>query len=157
MATIKAYTDLEQSKKLVEILPIESANMYYQYVLPKSDKIKLSPEIGNPINALEWYNKGYTFSGKEPIKLDEYCVPCWSLAALLDVLRIFTTPTAFSTKVSAPSLIKTENSYKLTYTGDYTLMINNGLDVETPIESIADNPIDACVDMIEKLHKQNLL
>lgn len=30
MATIKAYTDLEQSKKLVEILPIESADMYWR-------------------------------------------------------------------------------------------------------------------------------
>jgi len=31
MATIKAYTDLEQSKKLAEILPIESADMYWWY------------------------------------------------------------------------------------------------------------------------------
>lgn len=29
MATIKAYTDIEQSRKLAEILPIESADMYY--------------------------------------------------------------------------------------------------------------------------------
>ena len=86
MATIKAFTDLSQSKKLVDILPIESSDMYYQYVLPKSSKIKHNPEIGNPINALEWYNKGYTLGGKEPIKLDEYCVPCWSLASLLGVL-----------------------------------------------------------------------
>lgn len=28
---MKAYTDLEQSKKLAEILPIESADMYYHY------------------------------------------------------------------------------------------------------------------------------
>ena len=26
---MKAYTDLEQSRKLAEILPIESADMYY--------------------------------------------------------------------------------------------------------------------------------
>lgn len=26
---MKAYTDIEQSKKLAEILPIESADMYY--------------------------------------------------------------------------------------------------------------------------------
>ncbi len=30
MATIKAYTDLKQSKKLAEILPIESADMEYK-------------------------------------------------------------------------------------------------------------------------------
>ena len=29
MATIKAYTDLSQSKKLAEILPLESADMNY--------------------------------------------------------------------------------------------------------------------------------
>ena len=29
MATIKSYSDLEQSLKLAEILPLESADMYY--------------------------------------------------------------------------------------------------------------------------------
>ena len=58
--------------------------MYYQHVLPKSDKIKHNPEIGNPVNALKWYNKGYTTSRKEPITLYEYCIPCWSTQALLD-------------------------------------------------------------------------
>ena len=86
MATIKSFTDLSQSKVLAKILPLESADRFYQYVLPKSGKIKHNPEIGNPVNALKWYNKGYTTSGKEPITLDEYCVPCWSLAALLELL-----------------------------------------------------------------------
>lgn len=85
--TMKAYTDIEQSKKLIKILPIESADMYYQYALPKSDKIMHNPILGNPINALEWYNKGYTHFGKEPLTLNEYCIPCWSLAALLDVIK----------------------------------------------------------------------
>ena len=84
---MKSYTNLEQSKKLAEILPIETADMCYKYVLPKSDKIHHVPEIGNPIDLLKWYNKGYTFNGKkEPITLNEYCVPCWSLSALLNVL-----------------------------------------------------------------------
>ena len=74
MKTLKAYTDLEQSKKLAKILPLESADMHYQYVLPKSDKIKHNPEIGNPANALEWYNRGYTTFGKEPITLDLFHV-----------------------------------------------------------------------------------
>lgn len=29
MATVKSYTDLQQSKKLAEILPLESADMYW--------------------------------------------------------------------------------------------------------------------------------
>ena len=31
MATIKSYTDISQSRKLSEILPIESADMYWWY------------------------------------------------------------------------------------------------------------------------------
>ena len=29
MTTIKSYTDISQSKKLAEILPLESADMYW--------------------------------------------------------------------------------------------------------------------------------
>lgn len=86
MTTIKSYTDLNQSKKLAEILPIESADMYYQYALPKSDKIRYNPILGNPIEALEWYNKGYIHFGKNPLTLNEYCIPCWSLSALLGLM-----------------------------------------------------------------------
>ena len=32
MTTIKSYTDLQQSKKLAEILPLESADMWHQHV-----------------------------------------------------------------------------------------------------------------------------
>ena len=133
---MKSYTDIEQSRKLAEILPLESADMYWFRHDTETPKI---------------YQKD--------MMKDSVCVnlPCWSLAALLNVLRTFTTPTAFSVKVSAPTLIKTENGYKLTYTGDYTPMINNGSDVEAPIESIADNPIDACYEMILKLHELKLL
>ena len=39
MATIKSYTDLEQSKKLAEILPLESADMMHDrlIVIPFND------------------------------------------------------------------------------------------------------------------------
>ena len=134
MATIKSYTDLKQSKQLAEFLPLESADMYYQYVLPKSDKIKHNPEIGNPINALEWYNKGYTAFGKEPITLDEYCVPCWSPVVLLDVLErgaLFKTPQGWACQTYTASKAETTNYY--------------------------DNPVDACYEMIAKLHEQKLL
>ena len=134
MATIKSYTDIEQSRKLAEFLPIESADMYYQYVLPKSSKIKHNPEIGNPINALEWYNKGYVFSGKEPITLDEYCVPCWSLASLLSVLPK-------GTNISTPDPL---NKIRYSCWNDYDIFY-------------AGNPVDACVDMIKKLHELKLL
>ena len=145
MATIKSYTDIEQSKKLAEILPLESADMHYQYVLPKSSKIKHNPEIGNPINALEWYNKGYTTSGKEPITLDEYCVPCWSLTTLLNVI---------------PKRIKEYNVLRMDIDEkDFSIWYDEvgcGVNIELP-DIAMECPIDACVEMILKLHELNLL
>ena len=139
MATIKSYTDIEQSKKLVEILPRESADMYYQYVLPKSDKIKHNPEIGNPVNTLKWYNKGYIMSGKEPVTLDEYCIPCWSLAALLNVLPDGTDV--------VKEKVDTENERYMCTVG-----INNNI-----ISTFANNPVDAYVEMIIRLNELKLL
>ena len=128
---MKSHTDIPQSKKLMEFLPHESADMYYQYVLPKSDRIKHNPEIGNPISALEWYNKGYTMSGKEPITMDEYCVPCWSLAALLDVYPMCVGRNSGTFRCWVDSKCICSDSF--------------------------DNPIDACVDMIIKLKERNLI
>ena len=61
MATIKSYTDLEQSKKLAEILPLESADMLY------------------------WAGEYITHPYMEGQHKDEQ-IPIWSLAALLGVL-----------------------------------------------------------------------
>lgn len=58
---IKSYTDLSQSKKLAEILPLESADMFYRN---NGIDVKLMWEHNAP-------------------KVEN---PCWSLAALLDVL-----------------------------------------------------------------------
>lgn len=59
---MKAYTDIEQSKKLAEILPSESADMCYYY---KDDKPQLTPYS-------EHNNR--------------YYIPCYSLAVLLSVI-----------------------------------------------------------------------
>lgn len=63
MATIKSYTDVSQSKKLAEILPLESADMYW------------------------WHNgQRYYVETKEHNDFQKSDIPCWSLAALLGVL-----------------------------------------------------------------------
>lgn len=62
---MKAYTDIEQSKKLAEILPIESADMFYRD--SDSNDVKLMWEHIAP----------------------KVTTPCWSLAALLDVIKPF--------------------------------------------------------------------
>jgi hypothetical protein len=62
MSGIKTYTDLSQSKKLAEILPLESADMYYSCGAVAPDVM-----IGS--------------------KRDYRCYTvCWSLAALYDAL-----------------------------------------------------------------------
>lgn len=64
---MKSYTDLEQSRKLTEILHLESADMYYE-----------------PLD-------GFRTEPSEPMIGDiKYAhprsIPCWSLAALLSVI-----------------------------------------------------------------------
>lgn len=70
MVTIKSYSDLEQSKKLAEILPLESADMCYGI-----DYDTLT------FDELPWLTPYHTYTYKE------HYVPCWSLAALLSVLN----------------------------------------------------------------------
>lgn len=146
-AKMKSYTDIEQSKRLSEILPTESADMYYQYVLPKSDKIKHNPENGNPVEALEWYNKGYTHFGKDPLFLEEYCIPCWSLAAMLNYLREID---------FFPEINIGEHSVTMSisyYNEDETGLLSPIQNIKTKAESF----IDACYEMIIKLDEQYIL
>ena len=64
---MKSYTDLEQSKMLAKILPIESADFHFS--------ANLSPKgyLEKPI----WGNSEYA---------DYSAFPCWSLAALLQIM-----------------------------------------------------------------------
>jgi hypothetical protein len=67
MVTIKAYTNLEQSKKLAEILPIESADMWWV--------------------ALNWQETEYYVEVKQDgINQPKKAIPCWSLAALSEFI-----------------------------------------------------------------------
>ena len=60
---MKSYTDLEQSRKLAEILPMESADMFYTLI-----------------------DQGLYLEVKQGIEPSKDDIPCWSLTALLDVL-----------------------------------------------------------------------
>jgi hypothetical protein len=123
MATIKSFTDLQQSKKLAEFLPLESADMWWNFYSVTTDDttpqiIHLdTPWVGN----FNWDNKPDN-------------IPCWSLAALLDILP------------------------------DYTLQTNTDgtvfvfCDSKRPMVSGSySDPVDACYEMIIHLHEQNLL
>ena len=115
---MKSYTDLPQSKKLAEFLPLESADMCYLHT-HSGDKHHYMTSL-----------RSYSECNKLPY-IDEYCIPCWSLAALLDVLP------------SATLDSSSDHYYRLYCMTKYTEWY--------------DNPVDACVAMIEKLHEQNLL
>jgi len=124
MTQIKAYTDLEQSKKLAEILPNESADMaWYPSYAKKGYSIRMLND-SYPLDII----------GGEH---DE--IPAWSLAALLDVIpggqvnRM-----AYSDKYEASSW----------YNSDF----ESAYYVED-----CDNAIDACYELIVKLHKNNIL
>lgn len=60
---MKSFTDVQQSQALAEMLPTESADMFY------ADGERLAV----------WNNKDEN--------LDNEDIPCWSLAALLDYLK----------------------------------------------------------------------
>ncbi len=60
---MKAYTTIEQSHKLAEILPLESADMWYE------DSGLIIPRLGHI-----------------PKEHSDTEVPCWSLAALINAL-----------------------------------------------------------------------
>ena len=64
METIKAYTTIEQSRKLAEILPLESADMYIDSTNPYY--------IHTELRHIE--------------RFDSEHHPCWSLAALLEAM-----------------------------------------------------------------------
>jgi hypothetical protein len=124
---MKSYTDIEQSKKLAEILPIESADMCY---------IKHSSS-DNP----NWeFNEDFPPMILGNVHINEITaetLPCWSLAALLAVLPLI--------DFIRPILIGTPKTL-------YKCMYNDDLKSHA-----YDNPVDACVAMIICLNESNLL
>ena len=68
----KAYTDIEQSRKLAEILPIESADMGWDVFVDNSARCL-------PINDWDLHK-----DGSNGVKF----IPAWSLAALLSVFSL---------------------------------------------------------------------
>jgi hypothetical protein len=129
MATIKSFTDLEQSKKLAEILPFKSADMQYISFRHNDDTIEWIPLLGTP---------------------SKYNIPCWSLASLLDALpnneNISTNLSKGGYRIST---LEYTNNWFVEYE-DETNGLNNCV-------TSADNPIDACYEMILKLKEKNLL
>lgn len=131
MQSIKSYTDIEQSKKLAEILPIESADMCWQY---QKDRW-----VGEPD-----YNEFPQFEHAT----DKRDIPCWSLAALLEQI----------TKhgiLDLRFLSSTFDNKGTHLTNVWNLIFEDIGNVSLDI--YADNPVDACYEMIIRLNELNLL
>ena len=119
---MKAYTSLEQSKKLAEILPLESADMHYSTWTILDGEFIVSPNQGDTIEDLR----------------EDYgsqIIPCWSLAALLEiipeVLAEKRLPDAWDCVSYAECQMTSANNF--------------------------ENLIDACVEVILKLHELKML
>lgn len=117
MTTIKSYTDIEQSKKLAEILPLESADMYYMETSPNNYTVGILQRLERDMlhNQAEYYKM----------------FPCWSLTALLNVLP------------SATLDSSNDHHFRIHCMKRYTEWY--------------DNAVDACVEMIVKLHELKIL
>lgn len=115
----KAYTDIEQSRKLAEILPIESSDMFYR---------------DNGIDVkLMWEHNAHNVK-----------YPCWSLAALLEVL---------------PHHIDDRYDLVLGKLSDNIgwYVMYDDIDHFVFLYIAKSDLIDACYEMILKLKEKNLL
>lgn len=143
MATIKSFTDLEQSKKLAEILPLKSADMHYQYDY-NFEELESIPTITEEDDHFVLFPKD---------------VRCWSLASLLATLpNEIITDNRFEChyQIHIRKYDGGDNTtlYQIAYgnnrglSGSWHDMINTG-----EKESL----IDCCVQMIIKLKEMNLI
>ncbi len=131
---MKPYTDIEQSKRLAEILPLESADMVY---IPIMDIDSMS-------------NSGF-LSIPECYSFDEFKdsnikpLPCWSLSTLLNLI---------------PKRIKDYNVLRIDISeNEFAIWYDEiGYGVNNDLPNITmESAVDACYEMIEKLHELKML
>ena len=123
---MKAYTDIEQSRKLAEILPLKSADMRFCF----------SRTLGGRITG------HYPMIGREP---SLGTIPCWSLAALLNVI---------------PKRIDEFNVLRIDIsTSDFAIWydeIGSGVNNDLP-DITSESAVDACFEMIVRLYGLKML
>ena len=134
MIAIKSHTDLVQSKKLAEILRVESADMHYD----SGDECEICFGRGMYEEIADWICEG------TPRPAD---IPCWSLTALLSVLPFHIIA---NNQGYAFSMHKGLNKDGETYMVRYNVFNTDVCLYET---EYYNNPIDACYEMIIKLHE----
>lgn len=133
---MKAYTDLEQSQKLAEILPPESADMYYYSYM----------SIGEP------FYMNYPNVIEDRQKLAKNDIPCWSLAALVELLPPFIQQSRFG-RYTSYWLHMTKRTIRYEYYGGSY----DGYDYLLRATDDNDCLLDAVYSAIIKLKEKDLL
>ena len=141
---MKLYTNIEQSKILAEILPIESADMCWCNNSIKG--VNYTDEFSAKLYTVKEMKKLFDTSLN---RWDKYweLIPCWSLASLLNYLR----EVDYFPEINVDEF-------------EVTMSINYYNEDEArplaPVHNIkikAESFIDACYSMIVKLKEMNLL
>ena len=128
---MKAFTDIQQSKKLAEILPLESADCYWDY-----DEMQ-------KFHRISWFEDGY--NKESQLMLNENNVCAWSLAALLSVI---------------PKHIKDYNVLRIDISeNDFAIWYDEiGYGVNNDLPNITmEFAVDACAEMVLKLYELKIL
>ena len=131
---MKSCTDLEQSKKLVEFLPLETADMHYSTWVISNGEFIVSPNYGQTIESMQ----------------EDYgsqIIPCWSLASLLEYLRKID---LFPNIIDSDDCVLMDISF-YDYEDGKVLHSIQCLRVE------GKTILDTCYAMIIKLHELNFI
>lgn len=128
---MKSFTDLEQSKKLAEILPLESADMEYMFLKRDGSEVSNVPFVKNGFEEPECC---YIF------------IPCWSLAALRTCL-----PPGISID-GILYVFESHNTFDNAWVYEYKFE-----DISAPLYSKSSNEIDAAVEMIIQLKENKMI
>lgn len=127
---MKTNSDFEQSKMLAEFLSVESADLMFVHT--------------TDLEGNEHYD--IDFRNNQPLL--EGDIPCWSLAALLDVIPQEISDSEYVINITEGC----DEKWVITY--DH---INNKNHSYYGLSTGADNLVDACYNMIVRLKKHNLI
>lgn len=129
---MKSYTDIEQSRKLAEFMPIESADMWWPYyydIISDTGEYDKEPMLHKPVCG------------------PDKALPCWSLAALFEGVL----PLEVETH-------KQTDGHKIYYYVEAYIPPRRNKGKEIYLSTVRhENLVDACIEMIFTLKQRNLL
>ena len=125
---MKSYTDIEQSKKLAEILPIESADCCY-----------LLAKESNEVIPIPCFMDIKDLQKEERFLKEVSFIPCWTLSALLEVM-----PASVQSRYLKLEKTRITNQWYC----DYTYLTDN---------DCHKNPLGAAYEMVCWMLEQGLI